>query len=302
MLEKIKAADLATPRQILTNNITDILIWLKDLKTFPVVLKPPKSCATDLVMICNNEEEVKDAFNKIYGATNFTGIKNDYVLAQSYLVGTEYVVNGVSYDGNHYLSEMWEYSKIISPEEHPIYDSVKLLPYNFIYRDVLKNYTYRVLDALQINYGAYHAEIILTNTGPVLVEVAARIMGAPIELISLAINRNQLDMMLDSYIDPKNFAKNYNEEWTIKKHVVVKYLIARASGKLKALANLETIKNLPSFHSINMNIAIGSIVLPTKNLFAAPGVIFLIHENEDVIKEDYKKLCGLEKTILVLDQ
>jgi hypothetical protein len=65
-----------------------------------------------------------------------------------------------------------------------------------------------VLDALGIQHGPGHGEVIVTNTGPVLVECGARPHGAEGTFIPLArdcFGRDQVSMTVDCYIDKKAF-------------------------------------------------------------------------------------------------
>jgi len=301
MNKVIAAAGLRTAKQILSNDINEILLWIRNECTFPVVVKPTKSAATELVTISYNEKEVEQSFAKIIGNYNFLGLKNHEVLVQSFLRGTEFIVNGINYAGKHFLSEMWQYNKIINNSGSPLYDRFTLLPYSFEHREAFKNYIFQVLDALKMNYGAFHAELILTEEGPVLVEVAARAAGSIYpEIITLAIGRNQYDMLLDCYINPEKFVQEYQEPWVIKKNLSAKLFISYSDGILKSIDYLDAIKKLPSFHKLDMYINVGERIHPTIDLIGIPGTVFLLHEDENVVQKDYETICELEKTMFVV--
>ncbi len=63
------------------------------------MVKPVESAGSDDVFLCESKEDVKTAFERINGKINGLGQKNDAVLVQEFLDGTEYVVDSVSLDG-----------------------------------------------------------------------------------------------------------------------------------------------------------------------------------------------------------
>ncbi len=67
---------------------------------FKAVVKPVESAGSDDVFLCESKDDVKNAFERINGKINGLGQKNDAVLVQEFLDGTEYVVDSVSLDGN----------------------------------------------------------------------------------------------------------------------------------------------------------------------------------------------------------
>ena len=61
---------------------------------------------------------------------------------------------------------------------HKIYESATLLDQNDPAHEEIKRSFFGVLDALNVKYGPAHGELIVTPSGPALVEVAARSAGA----------------------------------------------------------------------------------------------------------------------------
>jgi biotin carboxylase len=301
MIDTVAAAGLRTAKQIAANNVAEIIAWVRKLNEYPVVLKPLRSSGTEGVTFCFNERDIIAAFNNIYSVRSMYNVKNEQVLAQSYLHGTEYIVNKVSLKGQHYLSDMWEYKKIISSTGNPIYDSAKILPYLFEHREELVDYDNRVLDALELKYGSSHSEIILTADGPALVEVGARVMGSvSTDIISLAIGRNQMDLMIDSYTNPQKFLQQISEPYKIKKHLIVKLMISCVEGNIKNILHVEKIRQLPSFYSIDLKVKVGSHLNKTTDLLKIPGIIYLLHEDESVVQKDYETIAELEKAMFVV--
>ncbi|CAN0245566.1 unnamed protein product [Ectocarpus fasciculatus] len=93
------------------------------------VVKPARGCASGSVFRCQGEREAMDAFDKILGTPKYgtPGEFNDEVLVQEFLVGTEYVVDTVSRDGEHKAVAIWRYDKRPANGAPFVYFSVKLM-------------------------------------------------------------------------------------------------------------------------------------------------------------------------------
>jgi biotin carboxylase len=142
-----------------------------------IVVKPIRSAAGDCVSFCDTPADSVAAYERILATDNVFSIRNEGVVAQEYLVGGEYVVDTVSRDGQHHVTDFWKYDKITANGITDLTVGCTLLPRRGEVQDALLPYACDVLDALGIAYGAAHMEVKLTPTGPCLVEVGARMAG-----------------------------------------------------------------------------------------------------------------------------
>ena len=149
------------------------------------VVKPNESAGSDGVFLCETEEQALTAFNNVHGRFNGLGQLNDGALCQEYLVGTEYVVDGVSRDGVYKVTAIWEYDKRFANGANFVYFGMRLRPSVGEREKALVAYSAEVLKALHIVQGPSHMEVILTPTGPCLVEVGSRCHGGEVSLESL---------------------------------------------------------------------------------------------------------------------
>lgn len=298
MYQAVAEAGLKVAPNIKTNNLEELLAWSKDIKDKPVVLKPVRSAASDKVFFCFSDAEITNAFNNIFRATNIFGEKNSKILAQGFLKGTEYVVNTVSYEGKHYVSDSWRYSKKHVPPHGLIYDYAELLPFDHdLILNKLRNYVFKVLDALGIKFGAAHTEIMLTDDGPVLIETGARIMGAvnP-KFIKEAIGHNQMEWLIESYINSQKFMQQAIKPYDIDKYLMIKMFISQKTGTLKKINHLDELKKLSSFCEMVLP-EIGAHIDRTVDLFTSPGLVYLMHEDYEAMKRDYESISRLETTM-----
>ncbi len=298
MQQRIAAFGLAAIPQIKSSNLAVLKEWAVQQCRWPLVVKPLNSAGGDGVAICYNLTELAAAYSAIMSeAVNMLLLPNTEVLLQHYIAGEEFVVNTVSKNGRHVLCEIWKYKRFKSATGY-IYDSASLCEYCPEQRQSLITYAYQVADSLGIRFGAMHAEIILNEGNPILVEAAARVMGGNLPMVLLSgclKGRNQSTMNLLSYAQPEKFDALASQPYQLAKHMTAVFLVAHQSGILNSINYLLEIKALPSFQGIKLRIKPGDAVVATVNYETSPGMLYLAHENADVLERDIKIIREYEK-------
>jgi biotin carboxylase len=295
MAQALKDQTLATPKFCLAPTLQHLLDWSFGLSDWPVVVKPPASAGNDSVFFCNTEDELKNAFQHIHGQVNELGIRNEHVLAQSYLRGTQYVVNTVSIDGQHYVTDIWSDRRKIRPGASNVYDREDLLPRCGATQLALTAYVESALSALGIRNGPAHSEVMLTADGPVLIETAARMQGAMLEEpVIAATGESQVTLTVERYCKPDRFRKRIGTDYPLRKHVICVALISENSGTVTDLSGLDRIRALPSFSGIFHTPEIGEVIRRTVDIFTIPGVVYICHEDPNILQQDYDSIRALE--------
>lgn len=286
------------------SQIQDLLNWVdSEISGFktdinPVVLKPLQSSMTDNVFFCYSKKEVIHAYNKIIHSEDVFGQSNIEVLAQPYVKGEEYIVNTVSHNGLHFVTDVWHIRKK-KIKRIPIYDFEELvLPNDPVYETVTA-YTKSVLDTLKIKFGASHTELFLNENGPVLIETGARLMGTcDFSAVAEVMGYNQVSILVESYLHPKRFLKYASEKKTFKKKYIRNiFLISNISGKMTKQLNKDLFKDLRGFHSLSFAYSLGDIIPETKSLISSPGYIYLISENPQDLIEGYEFIRKQEEIL-----
>jgi len=299
MVKAIAEAGLAAPKFIKSSDLSEILEWIPSNTDYPVVLKALRSAGTDGVYISRNERELREAFAKLIGSTSIYDDVNNAILVESFLKGEEYVVNAVSKDGTHYVTDVWMYQKRFIPGHGNVYDKEMLQAADLPEIQQLIEYNAKVLDALQINNGPSHAEIMLTPEGPVLVEVGARISGVihP-ALYNACVGHNQIDLTIDCYADADKFMGIVNKlPYILKQHAMIVNLVYEGlPGKLERIDDtIETmIKSLPSVTELIIRIHEGETLNPTRTLVNSPARIFMKHTDEKQLQKDYETIQAVK--------
>jgi len=299
MIKAVADAGLAAPKFIKSKELSEILDWVQNNTTYPVVLKVLRSASTDGVFICAHQQELERAFKECINHRTIMEEINTEVLVESFLKGSEYVVDAVSYAGEHYVTDVWIYQKKYIPGHGNIYDKEMLLAVDLPEVQELIKYNAKMLDALKIDYGPSHAEIMLTpDQGPVLVEVGARINGVvhP-KLHNECLGHNQVQLTVDCYANREAFQRGVSQlPYTLKKHAMIVNLINESCGKIESIDNTvyESMKALPSVVDIIIKVTPGQMLSPTRTLIDSPLRFFMAHESETQLQQDYHAIQTLK--------
>lgn len=292
MIERLRECGLRAAKQIKSTDASEIDAWVQQNTAYPVVVKPLNSAGSDGVYICNSKDEVKSAIDENLGQQNIMASNNDEILVQEFLKGEEYVVNTVSCNGHHYVTEMLECEKDFLGSNKCIYNAETLLPSDHQLFSQLQDYTFSVLEALGIRYGACHAELMLTESGPVLIEIGARISGAANpDVMDICVGFNQIRLAVKSYIDEDGFFEIAKTPYKANKYF--KYIMFQTpeNGSSYKPELVDELSALPFVECFTMKIPPGTTLRKTVDLNSSPG-------NVHIIDEDRNKLGAYHQTIL----
>ncbi|MET7679220.1 ATP-grasp domain-containing protein [Streptomyces sp. NPDC005423] len=286
MIETVRRAGVPGTEQLLATDLDTLLDWY-GAQGGRVVLKPVSSAGNDSVFFCDSAEEVRSAFGKVLGARSVLGQHNAAVLAQEYLVGNEYIVNTVSRDGRHHVTDIWKMHHLSANGVRDLPAGAELLPRRGTDQDALVEHTLLVLDALGIHNGPAHTELKLTPKGPRLVETGARVCGADVHVpAEAAIGESQLDWTVDAYTDPERFVARADGDYALRRHARIVNMVSPAGGRLAGYPRLAELKELESFHDAVFRVTPGGLVSPSVDDWTFPLRVFLAHESESAVARD----------------
>ncbi|WP_428953917.1 ATP-grasp domain-containing protein [Streptomyces sp. cg35] len=294
MIETVRAAGLRAARQRLVEDAESLRDFHHEVGG-RIVVKPLRSAANDGVTVCDTPEESALALKAILGATTVFSETNTAAVAQEYLVGGEYVVDTVSRDGAHRVTDVWKYSKMSVPGVRDRITGGHLIPHDAPLRDQLTAYAFGVLDALGIRHGPAHLEIIVTADGPCLVEVGARIAGANTPYYAeLGAGESQIGWTLDAYLDPERFLAEHRRPYRLSRHVSVCWPTAPAGGTLRSYPLLDTVRALESFNNVEMFVRPGDTVVQTVDDSTKTLAVGFVHPVAETVDRDVNALRHLD--------
>jgi len=300
MARAVRKAGLPVLAQICTADPAEVATWVarENLAGRDLVVKPPKSASTDGVTRVYRGQGWRDVFEAQLGKTNQWDVINDRMLVQEYATGTEFVVDVFSYDGVHTITNVCRYRKIDNGPHMAVYDSLEWLAMDEPMVPTLVDYTKGVLDAVGMRFGAAHVEIMLTAAGPRLIEVNARPHGGgQPRFCRVATGDSQVDRAVRYFARLGEIPTGYQ----LHKHLIVVFLISRATGVVRNIEILDAVRSLPSYHFASVQVSNGDSVQQTKDLLTtlALGFIVLLHEDRNQMMADYEEVRRIERGLVV---
>lgn len=293
-IEAVRGAGLAGARQLLATDAEQLARWHRALGG-RIVVKPRRSAGNDGVSFCDTPEQSVRALRAVDGTMTIFSTRNEGVVAQEYLTGTEYVVNTVSRDGRHRATDLWRYVKISANGVRDRISAAVAVPPHAPERAGLVSYACRVLDALQIRHGPAHHEIILTADGPCLVEVGARLCGADTAAQArLAFGESQVERTVAAYLDPQAFLATVDAPQRLRRHVAMAFLTSPVTGTLRDYPLLERVRELESHHDIQFGVRPGEHLPLTVNDTTEPMMVVLSGAVAEAVERDLATVGWLD--------
>jgi len=301
MIETLRAAGVRCARQFSSSDPSAVLAWAAGEGDAPVVIKPLSSASSQNVRICRGAVEIDEAVREVLAATTMFGDANHAALAQSYLEGTEYVVDTVSSRGQRRICGVWEYEKETGEGGRPLYDRDVLLDPDDAPVPQLIDYVDTVLEALGICHGPAHAEVIMTPDGPTLVEIAARLNGnLDPGFHDRCLDANQVDLTALAYARPDDFRKRFgNTVYSRLRHGAVYNTRTRSAGVVTGVdaAVVARIAALPTVHQVKTRLSRGRRIRPTVDLLSSPLRVFMVGDDAATLRADHQAVAALEDNV-----
>ena len=286
MQEGVRRAGVRSCCQKLCRSEEDVKTFWDQLQgnnrvSVKCIVKPNASAGSDGVHLCDSLDATLNAFHMVNGVVNGLGSVNDGALLQEDLQGKEFVIDGVSRDGQYKVVAIWEYDKRPANGAAFVYYGMHLKSTAGKLERQLIDYSAQVLKALHINQGPSHMEVIMTPSGPCLVEVGCRCHGGEatwLPIVEECVGYSQLEATLSCYLRPDAFDALPSEYGELKAEGAEVHLVSKVSGTLIDIPGLDTVRSLPSFRRLDMHTQVGSRVHVTVDCFTRPGSFQLVHK------------------------
>lgn len=278
-------------RQILVNYVNDIS-W--DNLEFPLVVKPTEGGTASIgVHICNTSRELEHYFATInqkqwgyFPPTSF--------LLEEFLIGDEYVIDMVAWEGKYHLIGIYYAEKRIY-QSHKICHHREFMHHDHPQAKELYAYCSRVLKNLDVQYGMMHLECMMTKNGPRLIELNPRVSGVSgmLNYFSEAmIGCDQASLFIRLFKQESQSISNTFPSH--KKHGVVFYL--QNFGFQYSKIREQLFKSLLSYRKHLVKIAHAPIRTYPANLLDTVALVLLVHESPEQVEQDLTYLKRLEIT------
>ncbi len=227
MYEALGKAGIRRIQSTHVNSEDDIRRFWEENDLDKCVMKYAESAATVGLKVCSSVEDAVEHYRIMKRSKTYRGELDADVLIQEYIGGTEYIVDTLSCDGRHMLTDVWVYSKIRSEDGTLAYDYCKLIKDLEPGHNEMIKYAYAVLDAVEMKWGLCHTEIKVDSKGPVLIETNARPIGLAMTHVYLdeILGYHLTDLALEAYLHPHSFDRMMHKPYSPRKYALMKLMI-----------------------------------------------------------------------------
>jgi len=208
---------------------------------YPVVVKPLALSASRGVIRADNAEQFQSAcgrIEQILVSVGQGGFVRDHVLVESYLDGAEYAVEGFIIEGEFHLLTIFDKPE---PLSGPYFEETYYLTpsqLDSLQRAELVNEVRKCCQAYGLEQGPVHAEARMTESGVVLLELAARTIGGQCgQLIEFSLQQKLEEIVIQGMCGIKpELAGNPQAAGVMMIPVTNSGILKRVEGMTAALA------------------------------------------------------------------
>lgn len=303
MHEALKNAGIRYIRGKVVKTPEEALEFCNSLGISSAVVKPLQSAGSNGLYLCDSTEDVVKAVTELLKLEDYYGRPIGSALVQERIVGTEYIVNTTSCNGEHRLNSILRYKKHKTPEGGYIYDYAETIGRLEPGHAAMVEYAYQVADAIGIRYGLVHGEYMIDEKGPVLIEVNCRPMGGNMaaDFLDKIFGQHETDSLLDCYLYPEKFKEDKLKPYRPMRKGVLKFIIVPNDTDVENHPVWEVGKQLKSTYKITAgDVNQYAYYSKTRDLETSGGVIYLLHDDESVVDSDLKLLRHIEKNYFQL--
>jgi carbamoyl-phosphate synthase large subunit len=268
---------------------------LKEKKTrefkFPLIIKPRDAFSSRGVYKVDSFSDLK---NHLDESRSFAS-KGD-VIIEEFLEGGEFSVETITYRGVSNIIQFTE--KFITPYPYTV-EMAHFQPADLTAKekDLISSLVINGIDALGIDNSAAHTEVMLTQDGPIIIEIGARLGG---DFISSYLTKSSTGVSMDKAaisialgLPPDlNPAQNYFS--------YIKYLELPPGKIIKKILQLDNLRKLPGVAFAWVFLREGDVIMPIIHSALRPACILVkAGSHEEIISLADKYINELKKLILL---
>jgi len=250
----------------------------------PVVMKPTDNAGSRGVSKIDRLEDLDFSF-ELAKAHTLSG----EIIVEKFMEGEEMTIEAISYRGEHEILAMSNKKRIPFPYCVSI-DLTYSPPHEIKLQQEVRQLMKKALTVLGLDYGASHSEVMLTKSGPFLVEVAGR--GGGFGIFSDIIPKiSGVDIVKQCI----NIAMGYEVDIKVRyqKAAVLRFFTP-PPGKILGISGLEEARFIPGVSKIELDVKVGDVLQPIRRDGERPGLMIVFGDDRE---EAVAKADLVEKTV-----
>jgi argininosuccinate lyase len=185
--ELLRLQGVPQPDYVLVESVEDATLFSEKMG-FPLVVKPVDGTGSLNTRIVNSQKDLEDHIStlrntKTYGRSTLT---KPYFLMEEYLEGELFSVEVITQNNKHHVLGITDRELA----GHPYFVEVGAsFPVHLENEAQVIETCLKALDALGVDFGPTHTELICTRQGPKIVEINPRLVGGVVpEMIDRTLN------------------------------------------------------------------------------------------------------------------
>ena len=251
---------------------------------FPLVIKPSDNMGARGVMKIDNLNQLSDAFRFTKDAS-----PSGELIIEEYMEGRELSIDAVIYNSDIVITgvadRIIEYPPYFVETGHTMPSHLPMELQEEACRIMKKG-----IKALGITIGCAKGDIKLTDKGPMIGELAARLSGGFMSAytypLSTGVDLTRAAIEISMGQEPGNLEPLMNR-------VAIERAIITGSGIVKTITGLEEALNIPGIEEIFINVRPGDKVEPPRSNVDKAGNIIAVGETLEEAEESIKKCMDI---------
>jgi hypothetical protein len=280
MAAAVRAKGLSAPLSFEAFSASAALAWARTTAAHPVVVRPCDGAGSNGLYFCKSPADLERAIDGLLGSRNLLDLPIDSVAVQAYAPGRQFVINTVTLGGaEHFVTDIWQ----VELRERGM-QGVERIGYSFVGRDhpharSLCSFAKKVLDALEVEYGAADLDVRVVDAGPTLIELNARIMGATMkrDVLVDTLGHSHASALACGILRPWVFETLFDGEYALDTRLDILTIPVGGRGRVRSTSGLDRIRGLPSFKGFDKAPSIGDLVRPATDTTGSNGFVYLSH-------------------------
>lgn len=249
MIKAFEVNGVARPWYLVAQNKLEFERIIKDV-VYPCIMKPTDNAGSRGVVLCRDAKTLWDNYEYSQNES-----RNGAVIIEEYLEGPEFSVEVMVIDNEPHVLQITD--KITTGAPHFVemgHSQPSRQPEEV--QEKIRDLARKAVKTVGINIGPAHVEIILTNEGPKMVELGARMGGDCIttHLVPLSTGVNMVEATIKTSCGERAEIK---PKW--EKGAAIRYFKTNA-GKIRRIEGIDVARKIEGVQEISIVHGVGESV------------------------------------------
>lgn len=293
MKQRFEAAGLPIAHYHLAQDEDGAVGWAAR-NGYPVVVKPMRGSASQGVIRADTEQELREAYRRLRRIVRSQGLdtggrSDAEQLVEGYINGNEYSVEFLVKDGRAHVLCLFEKPL---PLHGPFFEETIYITPTRLRTDrqsEIQDLAIRAVHALGLRNGPAHCEIRVSDDGPFVLEIGARVIGGACSRVF----RYVLDEDIHSYV----LRLALGDDIPLPKQRVgaagAMMLPIPGDGRLQSVSGVEKARAVPSIKDVIVTASPGELIIPFPEQNCYVGFLTASADTPAEVEEALTAAAGL---------